>query len=202
MNSSASPRIEGIFVSAGHNYFGHAGREPDRHPAVERAEAVFVAGAGIQGDRFFRQEGHHKGQVTFFAMEVFEEVRGRVGAPDCPPEAVRRNVFTRGVDLDALIGRRFSMQGVDFEGVEECRPCYWMDGAVGPGAEELMRGRGGLRARILRGGVLRAGQPAELKVEERSEAVSAGAEPLAVGSVPASAGSTDDGATRPQAQIS
>lgn len=168
MNPSDSARIEHIYVSAGHNYFGHAGREPDQHPAVDLAEAVCVAGAGIEGDRFFRDEGNHKGQVTFFAMEVFEEVRRRVGAPDCPPEAVRRNVFTRGLDLDALIGRHFSIQGVDFEGVEECRPCYWMDGAVGPGAEELMRGRGGLRARILRGGVLRAGQPAELKVEKNS----------------------------------
>jgi MOSC domain-containing protein YiiM len=148
---------------------------------VELAEAVCVAGAGIEGDRFFRDAVNHKGQVTFFAMEVFEEVRRAVGAPECPPSAVRRNIFTRGLDLDALIGRRFSVQGVGFEGVEECRPCYWMDAAVGSGAEELMRGRGGLRARILRGGVLRAGQPAELKVEAQSEAVSAATASVAAG---------------------
>jgi hypothetical protein len=72
MTARGQPSIERIFVSAAHNYFGHAGREPSAHPAVELAEAVCVAGAGIEGDRFFRDAGNHKGQVTFFAMEVFE----------------------------------------------------------------------------------------------------------------------------------
>jgi MOSC domain-containing protein YiiM len=69
------------------------------------------------------------------------------------------------VDLDALIGRRFAIQGVRFEGVEECRPCYWMDRAIGAGAEAFLKGRGGLRVRILTGGFLRAGQGAELRLE-------------------------------------
>jgi MOSC domain-containing protein YiiM len=165
MTARGQPSIERIFVSAAHNYFGHAGREPSAHPAVELAEAVCVAGAGIEGDRFFRDAGNHKGQVTFFAMEVFEALVLAVGAPERMPSAVRRNVFTRGVDLDALIGRRFAIQGVRFEGVEECRPCYWMDRAIGAGAEAFLKGRGGLRVRILTGGFLRAGQGAELRLE-------------------------------------
>jgi MOSC domain-containing protein YiiM len=171
MNLSDSARIEHVYVSVAHNYFGHAGREPSTHPAIEQTEAAFVAGAGIQGDRFFRDAGNHKGQVTFFAMEVFEALRAAVGTPDCLPSAVRRNVFTRGLDLDALIGRRFTLQGVGFEGVEECRPCYWMDRAVGVGAEAFLQGRGGLRARILQGGVLRAGEAADLRLEPASSAL-------------------------------
>jgi MOSC domain-containing protein YiiM len=50
------------------------------------------------------------------------------------------------------------LQGVRFAGVEECRPCYWMDQAVGPGADAWLRGRGGLRARIVSDGPLRLGQ--------------------------------------------
>jgi len=65
---------------------------------------------------------------------------------------VRRNVLTRGVDLPALIGREFELQGVRFVGTEECRPCYWMDHAIAPGAEAWLRGRGGLRARVVSDG--------------------------------------------------
>jgi hypothetical protein len=48
------------------------------------------------------------------------------------------------------------VQGVRFFGTEECRPCYWMDGVFAPGAQEFLRGRGGLRARILTDGCLRS----------------------------------------------
>ena len=65
-------------------------------------------------------------------------------------------MITEGADLNALIGQRFIVQGVEFEGVCECSPCYWMDRAIAPGAEEALKGRGGLRARILSNGVLRA----------------------------------------------
>lgn len=50
------------------------------------------------------------------------------------------------MDLNRLIGQRFSLQGIEFEGVEECRPCYWMDQAIAPGAENYLKGHGGLRA--------------------------------------------------------
>ncbi len=68
---------------------------------------------------------------------------------------MRRNVVVRGANLNALIGCEFELQGVRFLGTEECRPCYWMDQAVGPGAEAWLIGRGGLRAKILSDGWLR-----------------------------------------------
>jgi len=69
---------------------------------------------------------------------------------------VRRNVMTRAVDLNELIDRDFEVQGVKFHGTGECRPCYWMNQAIAPGAEEFLKGRGGLRARILSDGQLRS----------------------------------------------
>jgi MOSC domain-containing protein YiiM len=62
--------------------------------------------------------------------------------------------MTRDVDLNELIGQDFEIQGVHFHGTEECRPCYWMDRAIAPGAEEFLKGRGGLRAKILTDGQL------------------------------------------------
>jgi len=68
----------------------------------------------------------------------------------------RRNVITRSVDLNELIGQEFEVQGVRFLGTEECRPCYWMDSVFAPGAQQFLKGRGGLRARILTDGLLRS----------------------------------------------
>jgi MOSC domain-containing protein YiiM len=69
----------------------------------------------------------------------------------------RRNVITRGVDLNMLIGKKFEVQSVRFEGVSECSPCHWMDEVIAPGAEAALHGRGGLRAKILTDGRLQTG---------------------------------------------
>jgi len=87
-------------------------------------------------------------------MEVLETLRDELNLPEAQPQATRRNAFIRGADLPALIGQQFEIQGVRFEGVEESRPCNWMNAALGPGAEEWLRGRAGLRCRILSDGIL------------------------------------------------
>ncbi|PTY06684.1 molybdenum cofactor biosysynthesis protein [Opitutaceae bacterium EW11] len=147
--------MEHLFVSPGHNYFGRHGFPAGEHPLVEVEEISCVAGRGIEGDRFFDYRSGYKGQITFFSAEVFEALSRELGLHSAHPSATRRNVITRGIDLNALIGVEFEIQGVRFAGTEECRPCYWMDRALGPGAEERMKGRGGLRAQILTGGILR-----------------------------------------------
>jgi MOSC domain-containing protein YiiM len=147
-------RVEHLFISPGHNFFGHHGKPPGQHvvAAVNRIECV--AGRGIRGDRFFDYRENYQGQITFFSMEVFEALRRELDLPDAQPQDTRRNVFVRGVDVSTLVGERFEIQGVRFAGVEESKPCYWMNVALGPGAEEWLRGRAGLRCRILSDGVL------------------------------------------------
>jgi MOSC domain-containing protein YiiM len=151
-------QIERLFISPGHNFFGHQGNDAGTHPTVEVAEVECIPGKGLAGDRFFNFKENYKGQVTFFSAEVFDDVCRRLGVSGKPPGVTRRNVITRGVDLNSLIGQVFAVQGIQFEGVGECTPCHWMDDAIAPGAESAMQGRGGLRARILSGGTLRAGQ--------------------------------------------
>ena len=117
-----------------------------------------VAGRGIRGDRYFDFKDDYKGQITFFSLEVFDELCRALGLHHCSHALVRRNVVTRDIDLNELIGQDFEIQSVPFHGTEECRPCYWMDRAIAPGAEELLKGRGGLRAQILAGGELRSNE--------------------------------------------
>ena len=118
-----------------------------------------VAGRGIRADRYFDFKDDYKGQITFFSLDVFEELCAALGLHDCSPAATRRNVITRGVDLNELIGREFEVQGVCLYGTQECAPCYWMDRAFAPGAEDFLKGRGGLRAKILSDGELRSNSP-------------------------------------------
>ncbi len=147
--------VRGLFISPGHNFFGHHGQEAGKNPLLEVDDLECVAGRGIRGDRFFDYKEDYKGQITFFSSEVFAEVCRTLNADEKSPAVARRNVVTEGIDLNALIGKRFTVQDIEFEGVCECKPCYWMDQAIAPGAEEALKGRGGLRARILTSGVLR-----------------------------------------------
>ena len=148
-------KIFQIFISPGHNFFGRHGQPPGEHPTIEVNEVECIAGQGLLGDRFCGFKDNYKGQVTFFAGEVFEEVCRQLGVSGKSPGVTRRNIITRGVDLNSLVGKEFEIQGVIFEGVCECSPCHWMNDAIAPGAEAALHGRGGLRARILTDGILR-----------------------------------------------
>ncbi len=156
-------RIVAIFISPGHNFYGRHGHAPLDHPTLEVPEIRCIPGRGIEGDRFFDYKAGYKGQVTFFSQEVYGALCQELQVHDKSPAAFRRNVLCAGIDLNTLIGQEFEVQGVAFRGREECRPCAWMNQAFGSGAEKAMRGRGGLRAEILREGVLQvsAGQGAE-----------------------------------------
>jgi len=151
--------IEHLFISPGHNFFGHHGQHAGTNPAQKMLEIECVARRGVRGDRFFDYKEDYKGQITFFSIEVFEDVCQTLGISGKCPGLARRNVITSGGDLNLLIGKIFSVQGLDFEGVCECKPCYWMDQAIGAGAEKALQGRGGLRARILTSGILRVEPP-------------------------------------------
>jgi MOSC domain-containing protein YiiM len=154
-----------LFTSPGHNYYEHHGKPAGRHETIEEDSLVLVAGRGIEGDRFFDWKEAYKGQITFLDLAVIEEVREFSEKASLSAGAFRRNVVISGVELNSLIGNCFMLGGIRFEAVEECRPCHWMDEACGKsGTEDLMKGRGGLRCRILDDGVLHHGD-AELELD-------------------------------------
>lgn len=148
-------KIRHIYISPGHNFFGHYEQPPGEYPTLEVREAECVAGQGLMGDRFFGFKEDYKGQVTFFASEVFADVCQKLGVDAKSPGVTRRNIITGGVDLNSLVGKEFEVQGVQFFGMAECSPCHWMNDAIGAGAEKLLHARGGLRAKILTDGKIR-----------------------------------------------
>lgn len=147
--------IRHLYISPGHNFFGHHEKPAGDNPLIEVDQIECVAGKGIWGDRFFEYKENYKGQITFFSAEVFDKLCAELGVSEIQAGAMRRNVITSGIDLNTLVGQNFEIQNVRFEGTAECTPCYWMDQAIAPGAEKWLQGQGGLRARILTNGILR-----------------------------------------------
>ncbi len=146
-----------IWISTGNDFRGRHRQDRLENPILSVPEVECVAGLGLKGDRYFGYKPDYKGQVTFFDAETVRAVRERFSLPDLSASVFRRNLIVRGVHLGEWVGKRFRFQGIEFEATEECKPCYWMDQVVAPGAEEFLSGhfRGGLRARILTDGILR-----------------------------------------------
>ena len=144
-----------LYISPEHNFFGRHGQPAGTSPIIEVSEVECIAGKGLRGDRFFGWKEDYKGQVTFFEEEQYGRLCEKFVITHLPPSVFRRNIITRGVDLNTLIGVEFDLQGVRFLGTQESAPCYWMNQAFAEGAEEALKGHGGLRAKILSNGILR-----------------------------------------------
>jgi len=147
-----------LYISPAHNFKQHEAGQPGATEAVDVERVECVAGQGLRGDRYFGYREDYKGQITFFDVAVYEKLQAAVGA-EFSPQAMRRNVLVRGLDLAALVGVEFELGGVRMRGSEHCKPCFWMDDVCGPGAEAFLTPncRGGLRARILSDGWLTKG---------------------------------------------
>jgi MOSC domain-containing protein YiiM len=136
---------------------------PRDTPMRSVAEATLEAERGIVGDRYFGLgiDGTH---VTFIAAEGVEAMVNETGIPIAPIET-RRNLLTRGIELDSLIGRRFRVGEAVCFGVKHCSPCNHLESVTRPGVREGLSGRGGLRADVVEGGVIRVGDTIELLPE-------------------------------------
>lgn len=152
-------KIRALYISLGHNYFGHYGKPAGTHEMMSVDKVECVAGKGIQGDRFFDYKDNYKGQVSFFSLEVYQSLCEALKLEGCEPYLTRRNILTEGVNLNDLIGKQFTVQGIEFEGREECRPCFWMDQAFAEGTEDFLKGQGGLRASVCSSGPLKVTDP-------------------------------------------
>jgi MOSC domain-containing protein YiiM len=135
--------------------FLHGRKGTDLHP-VEQVEAV--AGRGLVGDRYFRNDGCGKPEqeLTLIESESLEALPRDCGLA-LQPHQSRRNLLTRGVPLNHLVGREFTVGEVLLRGVRLCEPCGHLEMLTVSGVKDHLSHRGGLRAEILRGGVLRPG---------------------------------------------
>jgi MOSC domain-containing protein YiiM len=128
--------------------------------ALERVRAI--AGVGLEGDRYATEAGHWSPDprvdrdLTLIEAEVVEDLAATEGIVLAPGET-RRNVTTRGIRLNDLVGRRFRVGGVVCEGTRLCEPCQYLTDMVGKPVLRPLTHRAGLRAVIVEGGEIAVG---------------------------------------------
>lgn len=135
------------------------GGDPEPRDSVEA-----VAGRGLKGDRYYSGEGIYNEQddlepsdLTLIEAEALAAARDEYGV-DFEPGAHRRNITTRDVALNHLVGERFRIGEAVVEGLGLCEPCGYMQSlADAPDAAAALTHRGGLDARIVESGAITVG---------------------------------------------
>ena len=135
--------------------------ESEGAPCFEVNEVNAHAGRGLEGDRYFMGTGKFKTlepkrHATFIEMEAIEAVARDYGIPLDATEP-RRNIVTRGIALNHLVGKTFQVGDATFKGIKLCEPCAYMQKLVGKPVREPLKHRGGLRAEIVSSGTVRVG---------------------------------------------
>jgi MOSC domain-containing protein YiiM len=128
--------------------------------SLDRVRAV--AGLGLEGDRYFSKIGTYSNDpgagrhVTLIEIEAIEALKRDYGI-DLPAALTRRNIVTRGVALNHLVGREMTIGAVILRGMRLCDPCSHLEKLTRQGVLRGLVHRGGLRADILTGGMIRVG---------------------------------------------
>jgi hypothetical protein len=143
---SLAGRVEAIVIA------------PDAEaPMVRVDRAVARADRGLEGDRYFEKRGtfskpYARGHdLTLIEAEALDGL-----ARPLAPEEARRNVLTRGIDLNALVGKPFTIGDVRCLGQRLCEPCAHLE-RLTPGTLRPLIHKGGLRADVLSDGEIRVG---------------------------------------------
>jgi MOSC domain-containing protein YiiM len=131
--------VEGIHIAA---------QESELPQAVD---AVDVTADGIVGDRYGQARN-----LTLIESEALEGLLADSGIELSAAES-RRQVLTRGISLNDLVGQRFTVGGVECVGEELCEPCAHLQGLTKQGVLRGLVHRGGLRADIVQGGRIAVG---------------------------------------------
>jgi len=133
-------------------------------PMVGVTSVRAIAGVGLDGDRYGAGTGHWSPDAKVdrhLTLVAGEEIDRLADFFDIhlEPGETRRNITTRGIDLNALVGRQFRVGGVECIGTRLCEPCQYLTDLVGEPILEPLVHRAGLRARILSDGEIAVGDP-------------------------------------------
>lgn len=133
-----------------------------RKPMLSVVEGYAVPGKGLEGDRYFQQLGSFSGnpgpgrEVTLIEIEAVEALKRDYNI-ELDPRDTRRNIVTRGVPLNHLVGRKFQVGEVTLRGIRLCEPCSHLEQLSREGVKRGLVHRGGLKAQILNEGMIRVG---------------------------------------------
>ncbi len=130
-------------------------------PMVEVQEVKTVPEMGLEGDRYAQKQGtffkpEPDFELTLIEAEAVEAAQREFGLELTPAES-RRNVVTRGVPLNDLVGKDFQIGAVKAHGIRLCEPCSHLQALTGQPVIKALVHRGGLRAQILTEGTIQAG---------------------------------------------
>jgi MOSC domain-containing protein YiiM len=128
----------------------YVGTDVAEVPHEAMNEVRVQAGAGIEGDR------HGDQDITLFEAEAIEGLAADTGI-EIDPNEIRRNVMTRGVALNDLLGHRIQVGEVEAIVTELCHPCSHLQKLTQPGVLKGLTNRGGLNADVVSGGVIKVG---------------------------------------------
>jgi MOSC domain-containing protein YiiM len=148
----SSGQVEAIFLA-----------QPAEGERVQVREVAAVAGHGLEGDAYFRAPGTRRPpgnkngrDITLFEAEAIEGLAADTGI-ELEYWEGRRNVLTRGIALNDLVGRRFRVGGAECVGRRLCDPCSHLQSLTAPGVLRGLVDRGGLRADVVVGGGIAVG---------------------------------------------
>ncbi len=131
-------------------------------PTVSVDEARAVPGKGLEGDRYFQATGTYSGrpgpdrELTLIEIEAIEALE-RDYKHKIDPGQARRNIVTRGVPLNHLVGKEFSVGEVTLLGLRLNEPCNHLASLTDDTVKQGLVHRGGLRAQVLTDGIIRTG---------------------------------------------
>ena len=130
---------------------------------IPQQQVRAIPGRGLEGDRYAEGIGTFSPhpqkpdyEITFIQQEHVEEFGRRLGTPFTARDT-RRNVVTRGVDLNSLVGHEFRVGSVLIRGIRLCEPCNFLAKQTTPEVLHGLLHKGGLRAQILSEGEIRVG---------------------------------------------
>ncbi|MQA98729.1 MAG: MOSC domain-containing protein [Actinobacteria bacterium] len=131
------------------------------------AEVKALTDRGLEGDRYFTSTGtfskksYPDRNITLIEAEAVEAANAEDGV-ELDYGEPRRNVVTRGVPLNHLVEKEFTVGEVRLRGIKLCEPCGHLEGLTRRGVKDSLIHRGGLRAEILSDGMIRAGDEIRL----------------------------------------
>lgn len=157
MLNPASPLARLMAVPVRPGTVAWIGVRPARHGAmIVPPSAQLIAGQGVEGDRY-RTSTNGGRQVTLIEAEGLAAIASYLGRSEVSPEALRRNIVTRGINLLALKEKTFRIGEALLAYSGECHPCSQMETLLEPGGYNAVRGHGGITARVLEGGAVAVG---------------------------------------------
>jgi MOSC domain-containing protein YiiM len=137
-------------------------RPEESQPTQQLNRVQAIPGRGLEGDYFYSLDADHRkrrdsgNEITLIEIEALEAVSRDFGVALNLGES-RRNIVTRHVPLNHLVGQQFRVGEVNLLGIRLCEPCSHLANLTGKQVLPSLIHRGGLRAKILDGGTIQTG---------------------------------------------